>query len=163
MVLADSHRVPRVPWYLGVDPRKPIRFRLRGCYPLWLNFPEHSTNGLVSDFPTPVRRGPDRSHDTDPATLARLTHDRFRLFPFRSPLLRESRLLSIPGGTEMVHFPPFAPPFLCVQKGVTGHDSRRVSPFGHPRLSLQQLTEAYRSLRRTSSPSSAKASTIRPY
>src|SRR6201996_2644274 len=27
---------------------------------------------------------------------------------FRSPLLSESRFLSSPGGTEMVHFPPFA-------------------------------------------------------
>jgi hypothetical protein len=37
-----------------------------------------------------------------------VTHARFRLFPVRSPLLGESRLLSVPGGTEMVHFPPFA-------------------------------------------------------
>ena len=162
MVLADSHGVPRVPWYLGVDPKKPHRFRLRGCYPLWLSFPEYSTNDAVCNFSTPVRRSPDRSHDPGDATPARLTRHRFRLFPFRSPLLRESRLLSLPGGTEMVHFPPFTPPFLCIQKGVTGHDSRRVSPFGHPRLSLQQLTEAYRSLRRPSSPSSAKASPIRP-
>ena len=34
----------------------------------------------------------------------------FRLFRFRSPLLSESRLLSLPPGTEMVHFPGFAPP-----------------------------------------------------
>jgi len=33
---------------------------------------------------------------------------RFRLFPVRSPLLRESLLLSSPGGTEMFQFPPFA-------------------------------------------------------
>ena len=32
----------------------------------------------------------------------------FRLFRVRSPLLAESLLLSLPGGTEMVHFPPFA-------------------------------------------------------
>jgi hypothetical protein len=32
----------------------------------------------------------------------------FGLFPFRSPLLRESRLLSLPEGTEMVQFPSFA-------------------------------------------------------
>ena len=32
----------------------------------------------------------------------------FRLFPFRSPLLRKSRFLSSPSGTEMVHFPEFA-------------------------------------------------------
>ena len=162
MVLADSHRVSRVPWYLGVVSRKPSCFRLRGCYPLWLSFPEHSTNRMVFYFPTSVRRSPRRSHDTGYATLARLAQNRFRLFPVRSPLLGESRLLSVPGGTEMVHFPPFAPTFLCIQKEVTEHDFRRVSPFGHPRVSMKQLTGAYRSLRRPSSPLSAKASTVRP-
>ena len=43
-----------------------------------------------------------------PATPDELASTRFRLFPFRSPLLRESRLISLPGGTEMFHFPPFA-------------------------------------------------------
>ncbi len=33
---------------------------------------------------------------------------RFGLFPFRSPLLRESLLFSFPPGTEMFHFPGFA-------------------------------------------------------
>ena len=33
---------------------------------------------------------------------------RFGLFRFRSPLLSESRFLSFPAGTEMVHFPAFA-------------------------------------------------------
>ena len=88
------------------------RFRLRGYYPLWPNFPEPSTNGTVCNSSTPARRGQNRSRDTGPATLARLTHGRFRLFPFRSPLLRESRLLSFPGGTEMVQFPPFASTLL---------------------------------------------------
>jgi hypothetical protein len=37
-----------------------------------------------------------------------LTSRRFRLFPFRSPLLGESRLISLPLGTEMFHFPRFA-------------------------------------------------------
>jgi hypothetical protein len=59
---------------------------------------------------------------------------RFRLVPFRSPLLRESRLLSVPRGTEMFQFPRFPPSALCVQAGVTGHDPSRVSPFGHPRI-----------------------------
>ena len=35
---------------------------------------------------------------------------RFGLFRFRSPLLTESLLFSLPPGTEMVHFPGFAPP-----------------------------------------------------
>jgi hypothetical protein len=58
----------------------------------------------------------------------------FGLFRFRSPLLTESRLLSLPVGTEMFHFPTFPPHTLCVQVWVTGHDSCRVSPFGNPRI-----------------------------
>ena len=48
---------------------------------------------------------------TTPITqrLPAMTRDRFGLFPFRSPLLRESRLLSLPVGTEMFHFPTFPP------------------------------------------------------
>ena len=65
---------------------------------------------------------------------------RFGLFRFRSPLLTESLLFSLPVGTEMFHFPTFPPPGLCVQPGVTGHDSSRVSPFGHPRISVRLPT-----------------------
>ncbi len=68
------------------------------------------------------------------ATPPGLTPLRFRLFPLRSPLLRESRLLSFPQGTEMFQFPWFPLPVLCVQTGVTPHDGCRVSPFGHPRI-----------------------------
>ena len=50
-----------------------------------------------------------------------MTRNRFGLFPFRSPLLRESLLLSLPVGTEMFHFPTLPPPALCVQAGATGH------------------------------------------
>jgi hypothetical protein len=46
---------------------------------------------------------------------------RFRLIPFRSPLLRKSLLLSFPRGTEMFQFPRFPPLGLCVQPRVTGH------------------------------------------
>jgi hypothetical protein len=63
-----------------------------------------------------------------------ITPHRFRLVPFRSPLLRESQLLSVPRGTEMFQFPRFPLPVLCVQTGVTPHDGCRVSPFGHPRI-----------------------------
>jgi hypothetical protein len=62
---------------------------------------------------------------------------RFGLFPLRSPLLRESRLLSFPQGTEMFQFPWFPLPVLCVQTGVTPHDGCRVSPFGHPRINAR--------------------------
>ena len=48
-----------------------------------------------------------------------LTPLRFGLIPFRSPLLRESRLFSFPQGTEMFQFPWFPLPVLCVHTGVT--------------------------------------------
>ena len=67
---------------------------------------------------------------TTPITqrLLAMTRDRFGLFPFRSPLLRESRLLSLPVGTEMFHFPTLPPPALCVQAGAMGH----YAPSGFP-------------------------------
>jgi hypothetical protein len=86
----------------------------------------NSVKGLV-----PLRSGP-----TTPSWQRHqaLPPARFGLFPFRSPLLRESLLLSSPRGTEMFQFPRFPLPALCVQTGVTPHDGRRVSPFGYPRI-----------------------------
>ncbi len=60
--------------------------------------------------------------------LLAMTRARFGLFPFRSPLLRESRLLSLPVGTEMFHFPTFPPPALCVQAGAMGHYAQSGCP-----------------------------------
>lgn len=80
--------------------------------------------------------------------------DRFRLGPVRSPLLRPSRLISLPRGTEMFQFPRFAP-----SKTVTGIPARRVAPFGHPGINAcVPLPLAYRSLPRPSSPPCAQAS-----
>ena len=81
---------------------------------------------------------------------------RFGLFPLRSPLLRESRLISFPSGTEMFHFPELALGRLCIHLPVTGHDSRRVSPFRNPRIKgclapprgLSQLTASFIAFRR---------------
>ena len=74
-----------------------------------------------------------------PTTPGRQRHqalppDRFRLLPFRSPLLRESLLLSSPRGTQMFQFPRFPPLALCVHTRVTPHDGCGVPPFGHPRI-----------------------------
>ena len=108
-------------------------------------------------FDSPALRRPDPSTPPHASVLG------FRLFPFRSPLLGESSFLSLPGGTEMSHFPPLASSRLCIQRVMMGHDSHRVSPFGHPRIEARlQLPEAYRSLPRPSSPSRAKASTVCP-
>jgi hypothetical protein len=69
--------------------------------------------------------------------LPAITHDRFSLFRFRSPLLTESLLFSLPVGTEMFHFPTFPPHHLYIQWQVTRHHSCWVSPFGNPRISAR--------------------------
>ena len=62
---------------------------------------------------------------------------RFSLLRFRSPLLTESLLFSLPAGTEMFHFPAFPPHTLCIQMRVTRHHACWVSPFGHPRITAR--------------------------
>ena len=106
---------------------------------------------LSSFLPLPTHESPM------PALQPRLDEsNRFRLFPLRSPLLRESRLISFPSGTEMFHFPELASCKLCIHLRMTGHDSRRVSPFRHPRIAeclasprgLSQLTTSFFAFRR---------------
>ena len=66
--------------------------------------------------------------------LPAITHDRFGLFRFRSPLLTESRLFSLPVGTEMFHFPTFPLPALYIQAGVTrsSYEAERGFPIRRP-------------------------------
>ena len=82
------------------------------------------------------------SAPTTPHTqpLPGITCMRFSLIRFRSPLLSESLLFSLPMGTEMFHFPTFPPHALYIQAQVTGHDSSWVSPFGHPRITARLPT-----------------------
>jgi hypothetical protein len=93
-----------------------------------------------------------------------LTHAGFRLFPFRSPLLGESRLISFPRGTEMFQFPRL--PSIAY---VFSNERRRITGAGLPHseirgsMPVQRLTAAYRSRPRPSSAPGAKASTVCPY
>ena len=158
MVLTDSHRISRVPYYLGSFS---------------------SVHNISSTGLAPSMTGLSRPFDyiafyccwsadqlKSPATpimqpLPGITHDRFGLFRFRSPLLTESLLFSLPVGTEMFHFPTFPLPALYIQAGITGS-----SPAGFPHSeilgskSVYRLPEAYRRLLRPSSAPNAKASTV---
>ena len=72
-------------------------------------------------------------------------------------------VIYFPPGTEMVHFPGLAHTRLFYSAGCSESSSRRVSPFGYPRIkACLRLPEAFRSLPRPSSPSGAKAFTVRP-
>jgi hypothetical protein len=87
--------------------------------------------------------------------------DGLGLGPVRSPLLRASRLISLPPGTEMFQFPGFA----RFSRSVTAVADGRVPPFGHPRINAcVPLPLAFRSLPRPSSPPCAQASStcLRP-
>ena len=88
-----------------------------------VSYSAHSRQTMMSNPTTPHLQ-----------PLPGITQIWFSLFRFRSPLLSESLLFSLPVGTEMFHFPTFPPHTLCVQMRVTGHDSSWVSPFGHPRI-----------------------------
>jgi hypothetical protein len=103
-------------------------------------FQPTSTSTTVS-YSVSIRQN-QLSGPTTPITqrLPAITRHWFGLFRFRSPLLSESRLFSLPVGTEMFHFPTFPPITLCVQVRVTGHDSSWVSPFGHPRINARLPT-----------------------
>jgi hypothetical protein len=113
-------------------PQEP--FRVRGYHPVSPHFPERSTK--------------------TPAITC-------RLLPFRSPLLRESRLISFPTGTEMFQFPAFASSSLCIQPEDT---CLMTGGFPHSDIAGSQvgchLPDAFRRLQRPSSPPIAKASTV---
>ena len=132
MVLTDSHGISRAPSYLGspFSQRQHFGYGVRTLY----DRPFKAVRLYL--LVTPAARQSSLKSPTTPNTqlLPDITRTRFSLFRFRSPLLTESRLLSLPVGTEMFHFPTFPPHALCVQAWVTGHDSCRVSPFGNPRI-----------------------------
>lgn len=59
---------------------------------------------------------------------------RFGLLRFRSPLLTQCRLISVPVGTEMFHFPTCRLAGLCVRPAMTTGEGGRVAPFGNLRI-----------------------------
>ncbi len=120
MVVPDSHGVTRAPRYSGPPSSKPGSFRLQGYHLLWPAYPGRSAKILVSDLPTAPYRRPTEAYNTTATTHTGLTSLWFRLFPFRSPLLGESLLISVPAGTEMFHFPAWASLSLWIQKRIGG-------------------------------------------
>jgi hypothetical protein len=73
MVLADSHRLPLIPWYLGTLTREPGRFRLQDFHLLWSHFPEDSANNPVFYSPTSSQFGLQAPHNTTDTTVATFT------------------------------------------------------------------------------------------
>ena len=82
-------------------PVCPATLRLRSCHPLRRRFPAASPRVASAMARSYYPGGAQK--DTP----------RFGLFPVRSPLLGESLLFSLPGGTKMFQFPPFASATQC--------------------------------------------------
>ena len=81
------------PTVLGI-PLGVSELRVPGCHRLWRIFPDRFGSLLHSHVAVPQPQ--------------RCKHPWFGLFPVRSPLLGESRLLSFPPGNEMFQFPGLA-------------------------------------------------------
>ena len=128
MVPADSDQVSRARPYSGTCQGRPCAFVYGTVTPYGANF--HSLR-LAHDFVTPRPAG--RRIKTGPTTPSRkrlpsITSRRFGLFPFRSPLLRESRFLSFPLGTKMFQFPSLPLPALFD----SGESTRALPRVGFP-------------------------------
>ena len=93
---ADSRRITRVPRYSGYRAApSAFAYRIVTFY-----------DGTFQTLPLRPGVPPSRSYYPAAASPRR----RFGLLPVRSPLLGESLLFSLPGGTKMFQFPPFASP-----------------------------------------------------
>ena len=151
--MVDSDRVSRVPPYLGNKFNEIYSFQIRDYHPLWFELSwTDSFNYIFFDSSKKLQFFLTYSHYPILAKLTGMTLKWFRLFPFRSPLLRESLLFSFPEGTEMFHFPSLSITILCIQIAFYRYYPARVFSFGNPRINgCLHLTEAYRSLPRPSS------------
>ena len=122
-------------------PIGPGCIRVRDYHPLRCNFPDASTlhSGATSWSFNPGRASP---------------HARFGLLPVRSPLLGESLLFSLPGGTKMFQFPPLASAHIKVRMTVlqTAGLSHSDTAGSRDICSSPALFAAYRVLHRLREP-----------
>ena len=134
MVPAVSDRIPRVPPYSGLSLDYTL-FVYRTVTPF---------GRLFQTVPLPVFL-----FLTHPTTPLMPQHQRFGLFPFRSPLLRKSLLFSFPPGTEMFQFPGFASRLHGISRQVGMGCPIRISTdqrlFAPPRSFSQLITSFFAS------------------
>src|SRR3954462_13422289 len=141
MVMADSHGISRAPCYSGPPQGRRTGFTYRTLTVYGRPSQTSSTTHTLYHSP-PAQAEPGKGDPTTPHTQhpPAITRIRFSLFPFRSPLLRESLLFSLPTGTEMFHFPALPPTTLYIQVAATPHDRCWVTPFGNPRINARLPT-----------------------
>ena len=110
MVGPDSDGIPRAPPYSGVRQRRVLPFAY-GTFTLYgLLSQRNSAIEIFCNSTRVLQHSAHGSRDPRYTTPAGLACNRFRLYPFRSPLLGTSLTISFPPVTEMFHFtglPPY--------------------------------------------------------
>jgi hypothetical protein len=142
VVPADSQQIPRARCYSGTSSNTAQRVFTYGGLTLYADPFQRPSANTPHHARTPSGRSTTTSHNTPTATPAGLARPGFSLFRFRSPLLTESQLFSLPAGTEMFHFPAF-PPHTLFYSGVGDTpllSGCRVAPFGNPRITALLTT-----------------------
>ena len=133
MVLTDSHGISRAPCYLGYSSRCAQHFD----YGAGTHYgPPFKTVRLYRHITSNTRQNVQKS----PATpgmqrLPAITHTRFSLIRFRSPLLTEYLFLSV---LRCFTSPrSLYPPYIFRRESPGRKTPGGVSPFGHPRINTR--------------------------
>ena len=120
-----------------------------------------AANASGTELSSPAARRSRRFPSRQPCKMSRSYNPggaslpvRFGLLPVRSPLLGESLLSSLPGGTKMFQFPPFAsqapmPGMTVLQTAGLSHSETRGSKVT---CTSPRIIAAYRVLRRLREP-----------
>ena len=140
MVLPDSHGVSRVPCYLGKHSRV-NNISFTGVLPSVLTF-SHGIQLYYSFLTlcllTRTNQMLPLPHNSNGWRLSH--YHGLASSTFARHYSRNHFLFSLPEGTEMFHFPSFPPNTLYIQVWVIRHYSNRVSPFGHPWITVWLTT-----------------------
>ena len=141
-----SYGVPRAPQYSGTTQQRPLLFAYVAITLSGSPSQGASTKKRFSYFarrcqaPTCSPTTPTRQR------LTPITSRKFRLFPFRSPLLGDSRLISFPLATEMFHFarlPAYDYEFIvCSELFVLSGFPIRISPDQSPLAAPRGFSQA---------------------
>lgn len=157
MVLPDSHRISRAPWYLGSASRESRAFRLQGFHPLRLAVPG-AFDYCAGFFHSPAGPPPRPTRPRNPAAITPVgyPHDRGLGFsPFARRYWGSRACFPLLGVLRCFSSPAYPPGLMDWAR-----DSRpfvgRVAPFGCLRITAcLRLPGAFRSLPRPSSAASA--------
>ncbi len=151
MVLPNSHKIPRVPRYLGIRPRKTDSFYLQDYHLLWWVFPDSSVMNQFFNFMTDPKLYPIEPHDTEYTTLSGFNiYSVWAVFLSLAATQKITIVFSSWGYLDVsVHLVCLCS--LCIQLQMSRHYSERVSPFRNLRIkaclaaprSLSQLATSF--------------------